>query len=232
MRHLFRCGWISLLLWLPLAQAAAIQVAPTQVYLTQNQPVATLQLTNAADTPVVFQLEAKSWQQRLGKDELKPTSALIVVPPVIKLAAHDKQLVRIGLQAPDAEVKAYRLLLQEIPQRKKVANTINTLLQIRLPVFVNESEQPELSWSMLPKNGKQATLQLANKGQRHIQITHLMLKDTQTGKIYWQQTLFDYILPGGRMQWPVPALPTNKKWQLIAETDSGKLSQAMTTVHA
>jgi hypothetical protein len=83
-------GWLWLLMGS--ATAASLQVAPTSLQLTPRQNADALWLTNSGTTPVQVQVRVFEWRQDTGQDQLLPTTALQVSPPMQSLAAGQQQL--------------------------------------------------------------------------------------------------------------------------------------------
>ena len=109
-------------LWLAggVAAAAGLQVSPVSLTLAANQTAEGLWLSNTENTPVNAQVRVFRWTQEGGEDKLTPTRALVISPPMLQLAAGDRQLVRVirlgaPPSGPGAVQEAYRMIIDELP---------------------------------------------------------------------------------------------------------------------
>ena len=99
------------------AKAATLEIAPVVVDLPPGRPAAVLTITNTGTAPSRLQLRAFVWEQENGRDELRPTDALITSPPQFVLGPREAQVARVALRhAPAGRAEsAFRLLLDELP---------------------------------------------------------------------------------------------------------------------
>src|SRR5512144_1995281 len=101
------------------AWAGVFSVTPVRIYMTPKDRAVAVTVTNEADEPVVLQADVYEWKQAAdGSDNLVPSEDLILAPPIIKLGAKARQVVRLArIQAPDASRQlTYRLILRELPE--------------------------------------------------------------------------------------------------------------------
>src|SRR5437016_9941579 len=97
-RHALLAG-----LWLAcgLATASGLQVAPVSLTLQPTQNAEGLWLSNADDNVVHAQVRVYHWTQEGAEDKLTPSRGLLVSPPMLQLAASERQLIRaIRVGAP------------------------------------------------------------------------------------------------------------------------------------
>src|SRR4051794_23166458 len=98
------------------AEAQSLSVLPVNVFLAPGQKAATLTVTNQGTSATAIQIRGYAWSQKDGSDQLTPSDALVVSPPLASIAAGATQVVRIILrQAPTAQEATYRILLDQIP---------------------------------------------------------------------------------------------------------------------
>jgi len=115
-----RCGWLVFSMFLATSAAAAnFSVTPVRIYMkTQDRAVA-VTIQNEGGAPVVLQADLYVWSQKAdGSDDMALTEDLILSPPIIKLAANAKQVVRLArLKPADASRQlTYRMILREVPE--------------------------------------------------------------------------------------------------------------------
>ncbi|MCT4541825.1 molecular chaperone, partial [Pseudomonas aeruginosa] len=135
------------------SHAASLQVAPTSLQLTARQNAEALWISNSGTAPVDVQARVFRWTQRDGRDELEPTSELVVSPPMQALAAGQQQLIRVvraDPQPPPGQL-AYRVIVDEVPPLDPNREGMQFVLRYSLPVFVQPdgtaAEAPQLQAS-------------------------------------------------------------------------------------
>src|SRR5262245_16546846 len=124
-----------------LASAAGLQVSPVSMTLKPTQNADGLWLSNIGDDVVHAQVRVYRWTQEGGEDKLTPTRSLLVSPPMLQLAAADKQLIRgIRVGAPPsgegAAEDAYRVLIDELPVNTEGKKGLQFVLRYSVPIFV------------------------------------------------------------------------------------------------
>lgn len=212
--------------------SAVIKISPMQLEISQDSKTAVLTLTNAADEPVVLQMEAKEWKQENGKDNYLSTKDVIITPPLVRIGPQEKQIVRLSMrkQHPTSQEVGYRLFLDEIPQpSSKKKPGIQTILSISLPLFVKPAQPIEAipSWSISRVDPSTIRMSLLNKGSAHLKVTKVRLQAKNNTKPIVEREVLDYILPTKEKGWEF-ALPKSFKSReiiLCVETNQGELSE-------
>jgi len=218
--------------------AAGLQVAPIGLSFTPSSPAQGLWLTNTGSEALNAQVRVFDWTQNDGQDNLTPSQALVVSPPMLSLEPGSRQLVRVirtNAAASQATENAFRLLVDELPPAEQAQQTgIRYVLRYSVPVFIepaeNKPDVPEvaaaLRWSLV-REGDGIALQAHNSGSSHAQISvaRLMLADNQSVDI--SQGLLGYVLPNMTMRWTinVPADQLNSGTQLKARINGKMLEQ-------
>ncbi|MDQ1092611.1 fimbrial chaperone protein [Xanthomonas sacchari] len=201
-------------LWLAAAGAAlgaSLQVAPTSVSLRAEETAQGLWLSNSGDVPLRAQVRAFRWQQRDGEDVLDPSDRIALSPPMLELAPHARQLVRVIRldAAPGAGEDAYRILVDELPSQDAGGNAsagLQFVLRYSVPVFL----QPAVATAPALRarrvhDGSGAALEVRNQGNGHAQLVdlHFVAGDGRRRAI--AEGLAGYVLPSQRKRWPLPA---------------------------
>ena len=131
-------------------------VTPVTIEMASGQRATILTLQNGADREATFQVRPFAWSQPAGKDQLDPTDALLVSPPLGVLHVGAKQVVRLVLRRPaQGREASYRILLDQIPNQPGVGE-VGFVLRLSIPVFVAPPERirPQLRWTVEPQRGK------------------------------------------------------------------------------
>lgn len=193
------------------AWAGSFNVSPIRIELSPHKPTQALTLTNEGDEPVVIQVQPLLWTQQNWKDLHTPTDQIIATPPVVRIPAHGRQVVRIGIRRPLAAGTegAFRLYLTEMPAPAKSGDIgLHVSLRLDLPLFVTTSNdlRPDLRWSVAQDEKGIPHVMVANAGSSHVQLTDLrFLLGEQV--LSTPQPANAYVLPGATRRWPLVAMP-------------------------
>ncbi len=189
------------------AQAASLQISPVTVDMPSDANATGITLSNPGDQPLYGQVRVFRWGQSDTEDTLDATQDIVASPPLIQIAPHSDQLVRLVRQSRDATTteQSFRVLIDEIPRPDAAAtNGVTIRLRYSVPVFVHPVGpigKPELSWQ-LQRGGQGWMLRVTNAGSRHGQIGEVTL--ASAGKTWTLNTgLLGYVLAGRTQQWKV-----------------------------
>lgn len=215
------------------AQAATLQISPVTIEFSARENATGLTLSNPGDASLYGQVRVFQWTQAHGEDVLTPTSDVIASPPLIEIAPHGDQLVRLvranaPSSAADAEAakairaapgsatgeRSYRLLIDELPAPGTAgAQGVTIRLRYSVPVFVEApaggAAQPMLAWQLV-RGAQGYALRADNSGTKRAQIAAIELFDASGH--HWAVTrgLLGYALAGQARQWSVPVPPDAK----------------------
>jgi fimbrial chaperone protein len=219
---------LAALLCLPMlpALAGSLQVTPISLEFAPEEQAQGLWLSNSGTQPIRAQVRVQQWTQADGTEALAATDALVASPPILEIAAGQRQLVRIVRReiSPMAQEVSYRLLVDELPvEEAPDASGLQFLLRYSVPVFAlptgatptlaQSGTRPPTDLSALSGSwqaqGESAQLTLRNGGRQRIrisQLTHVAPDGQRTPVV---PGLLGYVLAGQQMQWtvslPVPA---------------------------
>ena len=202
--------------------AASLSVSPIRVEVLQPATSGNVTLRNESGRALVGQVRVFEWALRDGKDHFTPTDQVIASPPIVQLAPGSDALVRL-LRLTGAPVdgeKAYRLVIDEVPNANRVRNMgVNLAVRYALPLFfVNpDASQPKLVWTIENRGGRKVLVSV-NSGDRSVRISDLAI-----GGVKIAPGLAGYVL--GRSE-RVFELPRNAPagGAISAETDKGRLN--------
>ncbi len=216
-------------LWLACSAAFAsgLQVAPVSLTIQPTQNAEGLWLSNTGDDVVHAQVRVYHWTQEGGADKLTASRGLVISPPMLQLAASDRQLIRaIRLGAPPSGVgaveDAYRVIIDELPVDSQGKKGLQFVLRYSVPVFVEPAgapaSAPKLQWS-LRREGDKTMLDISNSGGTHAQVADLRFTDASGQRTDVAKGLLGYVLPGARMHWavkvPAAALAAGGTWEAM-----------------
>ena len=195
----------------PHAHAATLQISPVVVEFAPSDSATGITLRNPGDRPLYGQVRVFRWTQMDGEDVLAPTQDIVASPPLIEIAPHAEQLVRIvrpnAAAAPGEQ--SYRLLIDELPEPDaRSSDGVMIRLRYSVPVFVEPAAQnaPTLAWS-LARAGAGWALDVTNSGTRRAQISGVEFVD-RDGKAYTvNKGLLGYALAGQQRRWQVIVPP-------------------------
>ncbi len=174
------------------AQAVQLHVRPVTIELKAPAAASKLVLTNRGRTPITAQVRLFRWVQKNGRDVLERTRMVVASPPLLKMRPGRDYIVRIVRLArvPVQGEESYRLLVDEIPEKKPKGSGVVFALRYSIPVFFQQSgaTPPRVSWQAFSRKGR-LILRASNSGQLHERIAGLKLT-----------------LPGGRTKTLYPGL--------------------------
>ncbi|MGF6774699.1 fimbrial chaperone protein [Paraburkholderia sp. GAS199] len=202
-------GWLAV----APALAATLQISPVMVDMQADANATGITLKNPGEKPLFGQVRVFRWDQASGEDTLTPTQDLVASPPLIQIAGHADQLVRLVRTntASSAVEQGYRVLIDELPE-PDAAPTSGVTIRLRysVPVFVEPAAdigQPKLSWH-LSHNAQSWLLRVDNTGNKRAQIAAVQLIDKAGNTWQINKGLLGYALAGRARHWPV-TLPDN-----------------------
>lgn len=222
------CGILMLLGASRTAAGQGITVLPVNVVMAPGQMAASLQVENNTGHTSAFQFRAFLWTEANGKDQLNPTAALLVSPPIATLPNGANQVVRLVLrQPPEGRESTYRILVDEIPPAA-APGTVRIALRLSIPVFAEPAVRvfPRDTWE-IQSDGTQAWLVSTNRGNGHDTVRDVKLENSSGRTIGVQQGVLPYILPGATRRWRIDTrgqgLPPGTTLHLSAMTNTGKV---------
>lgn len=186
-----------------------------------------------------MQLEAMLWEQKDGKDIYTPTRDILATPPIFTILPKSSQIVRIGFrQQPDKfRELAYRLFLQEIPMMAGTSGEVQVALRFGIPIFIapfDTSSKPVLDWRIMSASNKGLQVEAVNRGNIHVQISHIVLKNATSDITLTERQGMDYLLPAQNRSWWLSldqSLKPGSQLKIIGQTDAGEISADVVLEH-
>lgn len=158
------------------ACAQSLSIAPVTLKIVPGQHATSFTITNVGVVESVVQIRPFVWEQR-PEDALTPATDVIVSPPIVKIPANGRQIVRILVRRPaESREISYRLLIDQIPIRA-TPGTIQLALRISLPVFVEPTTAPKAKiQARIVGNAGKPVLILENTGSRHEKLQNIVVQ--------------------------------------------------------
>ena len=212
------------------ARAQALSVIPVNILLTPGQRATTLTITNQGASETAIQIRAYTWSQKDGNDQLAPTDAVVVSPPLASIAAGATQVVRLILRQPPVGSEAtYRILIDQIPPPAE-AGVVHVVLRLSIPIFAQPMTRALAHIQFhTEKDAGQLYLVGTNDGLRHEAIRDIALLAADGGKLKLDAGASPYILAGSTRRWHFTAqdaLPLpGESLRLTAHGDAGVIEQ-------
>lgn len=219
------------------ASAQALSVLPVNVFLAQGQRATSLTVTNQGNIETAVQIRAYVWSQKENDDQLAASDAIVVSPPISRIAPGDKQVVRLILrQSPQSREDTYRILIDQVPPPAE-AGVVHMVLRMSIPIFVLPASRvlSDVQFHLERKSG-QIDLVAFNSGNVHDKIRDIVLTTSDGRKLKSEAGLSPYILSGATRRWhiaaqdPVPL--TSETLRLTAQSDAGAIDQQVHFVAA
>jgi len=226
---LLATGLLSLLLWGAQARAqTSVLIWPIDPVIEADQKAGALWLENRGTEDASLQIRIFGWRQGDFDDQYQNQREIIGSPPVAKIAAGQKQLIRLTRTGatPPGQEKAYRIIIDEIPpaqpqgkDAEKPQAAIRFQMRYSVPLFVygeglwgkpdpNSQRdaagigKPQLSWRQVADKGR-AWVEIRNTGPVHARLTDVVMQQGGQNRPV-VEGLLGYVLPGAVMRWPAP----------------------------
>ncbi|HEX9933359.1 MAG TPA: fimbria/pilus periplasmic chaperone [Allosphingosinicella sp.] len=189
------------------ALAGSLQIDPIRLEINAGRRTATLRVRNQEQSPVAIRAYALTWTQVDGEDRYEETSAVIVSPPIFTIPGGATQLIRVGLRNPSGDARAYRLMVEEVPQASP-GGGVQVALRLNLPLFVSmpQAEASVLSWAASRGSDGRWTVEAANRGRSYVRVES-EAAEAATGVDFAPGTNLGVVLPGSSRRWVVGAEP-------------------------
>jgi fimbrial chaperone protein len=196
---------LAVLLAMTGASANNLNISPLRALLSAHVRTAAFTVANTGLSPSLIQVHLLAWSQVDGVDQLAPSDALLVGPPIFTVQPGQTQLVRIGLRTTPTSPReqTYRLVLDEVPVRTA---GITFAFRLSMPVFITAEGAvgPRIKWLAERADATHLRLTLNNTGDQHVHINFLRIVARSSGDLLYSGTSVFYVLAGQRRTWTVP----------------------------
>lgn len=211
------------------AQAAtSVLIWPIDPVIEAEQKAGALWLENRGSEDANLQVRIFAWRQGEFDDQYQNQREVIGSPPVAKIPAGGKQLIRLTRTGtpPAGQEQAYRIIIDEIPPAMPSGENatgpqaaIRFQMRYSVPLFVYGQGlwgkpdpqgqrdtagvgKPQLSWRQVAVQGR-PYVEIRNTGPVHARLTDVVMQQGGQNRPV-VEGLLGYVLPGATMRWPAP----------------------------
>ena len=209
-------------------EAQSLRVSPVTIDLPPGASSSVFNLELDSKEGIAVQARVFRWSQADGEDKLQKTEDVVVSPPVLTVqggASSIVRLVRVS-QAPVAGEEAYRVLIDQIPDRKKLqAGAIALAIRQSVPVFFAglNSRPGSLTWKTEERNHR-LFVEATNAGQKRVRVSKLTVTDDKNREVVKIDGLAGYVLGGQSKAWPLGGTAAGNTLTIKAESATGPIN--------
>lgn len=189
-------------------RASGLQVEPVTVTMRERSDI--IWLTNAGAAPIQAQVRVYRWSQGPEGDVLMPSEALVASPPIVRIPAGGRQLVRLVSAGAASCEDTFRLKIDELPGQAPAGSGLRYVLHYSVPVFAARPDckdtGPKLSWRIISGEGG-PQLHVENSGSSHAQLAQVSFIDPRGHRIELTGGLMGYVLPASQMNFTLAPPP-------------------------
>lgn len=90
---------------------------PIYPVLESQDKAAPVWLENVGDEASMVQIRVFKWSKVNNEDQYQEQQEIIASPPIVKVVAGDKQMIRLtkAMNVPDSKEYSYRIIIDELP---------------------------------------------------------------------------------------------------------------------
>ncbi len=188
------------------AEAASIHVRPIGIELQAPAAASVLTLTNRGRELITAQVRVFRWKQAGGKDVLEPTRDVVASPPILRMRPGRENVIRVVrvTKRPVKDEESYRLIIDQIPDRRRKGVGVVFAMRYSIPVFFHArtATPPRISWQAA-RSGRLFVLTARNAGARHERITKLRIVTGRGKSLVISRGLAGYVLGNSTRVWKV-----------------------------
>ncbi len=213
----------------PATWAGVFTVTPVRIYFSPKDRATAVTVTNEGDEELVMQADIFTWKQKPGgEDDLVLSEDLVLSPPILKLAPHARQVVRLALVSPPKSERqlTYRLIVREVPEAKQAPKDVQlqVALAFSLPVFITPPKvrrQLDCAGERIAADAIKVACE--NNGDAYSQPREFTLSRASGEKVASRESGL-YILPGIKRTFDLKAAEgpiPGGKLKLVVTLDDG-----------
>ena len=213
--------------------AGVFSVSPVRMYMVPKDRAIAVTITNEGEDALVMQADVYVWRQKPGgEDELSLTEDMILSPPILKLAPHSRQVVRLAMlrARPTIEQLTYRLIVREVPEAKPTEKNLQLQLALAfsLTVFITPpSARHQLDCAIERVHADTVQASCENTGNAYVQLNAFTLTSADGEKLALRES-GGYILPLIKRNFDIKRtngpIPGSKAKLLVLLDDGSKQS--------
>ena len=205
---------------LPAYAQSNFLIWPIYPVIENTEKAAPVWLENVGDEASMVQVRVFKWTQKDSKDQYSNQQEIIPSPPIVKVAAGEKQMIRLtkAFDMPQGQESSYRIIIDELPvalEKEDKNNSVSFKMRYSLPLFVygqglasgksqqgkkqnqkNPNARPILTWAL--SAGANPRLEVSNIGLMNARISGFKINNKDYKSISGNDT-FAYVLAGSTM---------------------------------
>ena len=228
----FGLAFVALAVTVPTTvKAGVFSVSPVRMYMTPKDRAIAVTINNDGDDALVMQADVYAWRQKPGGEEdLILTEDMILSPPILKLAAHSRQVVRLAMlrARPTTDQLTYRLIVREVPEAQPPEKNLQLQLALAfsLPVFITPSgAKRQLDCTIERVSADTVRTSCENTGNAYAQLSEFRLSSASGEKLALRDS-GGYILPSIKRNFDIKRtdgrIPGGKAKLSVALDDGSK----------
>lgn len=209
----------------PVFAQATFLIWPIYPKIEANEKGGAVWLQNTGNTDAMVQIRVYKWSQSQQKDDYSEQNEIIPSPPVAKIKAGEKHMLRLTktINVEDGKEAAYRIIVDELPIKlnendAKDASKVSFQMRYSIPLFVygkglgsgltevtqklnrkNPMAQPVLTWSIKNDSNGNAELYIKNSGKKFSRLSGIKLSPTSE-QLPFGKMAFGYVLAQSSMK--------------------------------
>ncbi|TCM63801.1 fimbrial chaperone protein [Acinetobacter calcoaceticus] len=206
---------------------ATFLIWPIYPNIESNEKATAVWLENTGKTDAMVQVRVFKWSQKEYKDSFENQSEIIPSPPIVKIKAGEKNMLRITRAiTPEANTEqAYRIIVDELPiklegDQTEANSKVSFQMRYSIPLFsygkgigsgLNEASikdnnknpqaKPILSY-WVKKTAGQSQLFIKNSGAKFARISGIRLSEN-SNQLDIESMSLGYILPNSTMSFDI-----------------------------
>lgn len=209
--------------------AGQFSVSPVRIYMTPKDRATAVTVVNEGSEDLVMQADIFAWSQKAGgEDVLVPSEDLFLAPPILKLPANGRQVVRLARVKPiqGTSQVTYRMILREVQEAKPLEKGVGVsiALAFSLPVFITPAgAKSEIACTAKRSAPDAVQAECGNTGNAYANPRGFELLGAAGEKLATRDT-GGYILPGIQREFDIKRadgpIPSGKA-KLAVSLDDG-----------
>ena len=209
----------------PVFAQATFLIWPIYPKIEENEKATAVWLQNTGNSDAMVQIRVCKWDQNNQQDAYAEQTEVIPSPPVAKIKAGEKHMLRLTRSAAvlDAKELAYRIIVDELPiklnpETDKETSTVSFQMRYSIPLFSygkglgsgltevsqktnakNPLAKPILSWWVKKNEQGKPELYIKNTGSKFSRLAGIKLTPTSE-QMAFGKTAFGYVLANSTMK--------------------------------
>lgn len=238
----------------PVIAQTTFLIWPIYPKIESTEKATAVWLKNTGKSDAMVQIRVFKWNQEGLKDNYSEQLDIIPSPPVAKIKAGEKHMLRLtkNVNIEDGKESSYRLIVDELPIKLSDSNDkdnskVSFQMRYSIPLFVygkgigsglnedtqkinskNVTAKPNLYWYIHNNDQGQSELYLKNTGKKFTRLSGIKLSKTSNSFSIGKAS-FGYILANSTMKFEIDKSFANQllKNSMIYGVDTSGVKQEL-----